>query len=112
MGAQSTAARTARAARQLGEHVTVWRKLQGLTAEQVADRAGISRTTLRRLEHGDPGVRLETFLDVVRVLGAVDRLVTFLDGSPPGRRRRATSPVGLMGNIHIFNRVYDTYLIH
>lgn len=79
MGAQSTAARTARAARQLGEHVTVWRKLQGLTAEQVADRAGISRTTLRRLEHGDPGVRLETFLDVVRVLGAVDRLVTALD---------------------------------
>ena len=45
----------------------------------MADRAGISRTTLRRLEHGDPGVRLETFLDVVRVLGAVDRLVTALD---------------------------------
>ena len=43
-------------------------KLQGLTAEQVADRAGITRTTLRRLEHGDPNVGLDVFLEVCRAL--------------------------------------------
>lgn len=79
MATRPTAARTARAARETGENLTAWRKLQGLTAEQVADRAGISRGTLRRLEHGDPGVRFETFLDVVRVLGVLDRMVESLD---------------------------------
>ena len=43
-------------------------KLQGPTAEQVADRAGITRTTLRRLEHGDPNVGLDVFLEVCRAL--------------------------------------------
>lgn len=79
MATHPTAARTARAARQTGEQLTAWRKLQGLTAEQVADRAGISRGTLRRLEHGDTGVRYESFLDVVRVLGVLDRMVQSLD---------------------------------
>lgn len=79
MERKQTAAKTARAAREAGEHLTVWRKLEGLTAEQVADRAGISRGTLRRLEHGEPGVRFETFLDVARVLGILDRAVVALD---------------------------------
>jgi transcriptional regulator with XRE-family HTH domain len=80
-------ARTRRAAVTLGEHLTVWRKLLGLTAEQVSQRAGVSRSTLRRLEHGDLGVNLETYLEVLRVLGQLDRAVTNLDpyGSDLGR---------------------------
>lgn len=72
-------ARTRRAARTIGEHVVSWRKLLGLTAEQVADRAGISRSTLRRLEHGDPSVGLDVFLNVVRVLGPLEDFVASLD---------------------------------
>lgn len=68
-----------RSAVEIGDHLTTWRKLQSLTAEQVADRAGISRTTLRRLEHGDSGVGFDVFLKVVRALGQLDRVATALD---------------------------------
>jgi DNA-binding XRE family transcriptional regulator len=40
----------ARALRVLGTHVSNWRKLNRLTAAQVAERAGISRDTLRAIE--------------------------------------------------------------
>lgn len=71
--------RTSVAALRIGEHLVAWRKLQGLTAQQVADRAGISRPTLRRLEHGDPAVGMESFLNVARALGQLDRLGEALD---------------------------------
>ena len=71
--------RTVRAARQLGENLTTWRKLQNLTAEQLADRAGTSRVTLSKLEHGDPGVSLGVVLEVLRALGQLDVVVTATD---------------------------------
>ncbi|GEP39620.1 hypothetical protein NPS01_32830 [Nocardioides psychrotolerans] len=71
--------RVRRGAAEIGDHLLTWRKLQNLTAEQVADRAGISRTTLRRLEHGDPGVGLDVFLGVARALGQLDRVVESVD---------------------------------
>ncbi len=40
---------TQRTPRTIGEQLVTWRKLLGLTAEQVADRAGISRNTLREI---------------------------------------------------------------
>ena len=33
----------------VGRDVTTWRKLRHLTVEQVADRAGVSRSTVLRL---------------------------------------------------------------
>lgn len=71
--------RTRRAAVVVGSHLSAWRKLQRLTAEQVAERAGIDRGTLRRLEQGDPGVSLGTALSVARAVGQLDRLVDALD---------------------------------
>lgn len=68
-----------RASARLGEHVTAWRKLHGLTAAQVAERAGVSRGTLRRIEHGDTGVSLDSLLRVVRILGQIDLLVDAID---------------------------------
>lgn len=72
-------ARTRKAALVVGQHLTAWRKLNGLTAEQVAERAGISRGTLRRLERGAPTVGLDVFLNVARVLGPLDDFVSSLD---------------------------------
>lgn len=74
-----TPARVQRAATDIGTQLAVWRRLQNLTAVQVAERADISRDTLRRLEHGDPAVSLATVLGVARALGALDRLVDALD---------------------------------
>lgn len=68
-----------RAAGQLGEYLTAWRKLQGLTAEQVAQRANITRTTLRSLENGGLGVSLETYLAVLSALGILRDALTALD---------------------------------
>ena len=72
-------ARLVRAGKQLGAHVAAWRKLQGLTAEQLAERAGISRPTLSKLESGDLAVTLNTYLNVLRALGQLDQAVQALD---------------------------------
>jgi transcriptional regulator with XRE-family HTH domain len=74
-------------------HLTTWRKLQSLTAEQVADRAGISRDTLRRLEKGETTVGIAVFLNVARVLGTLDRVVEALDPyeTDVGRARADTT---------------------
>ena len=74
-----TSARTRIAAETLGEHLLAWRKLQGMTAAQVADRAGISRGTLRKVYTGELGVGLESFLNITKVLGVLDLLVEALD---------------------------------
>jgi transcriptional regulator with XRE-family HTH domain len=79
VSARTIPARTKRAQSQIGEHLTAWRKLQALTAEQVAERAGISRVTLRNLEHGKGGVGMDVLLDVARAIGQLDRLVAALD---------------------------------
>jgi transcriptional regulator with XRE-family HTH domain len=64
--------------RQLGEDLATWRRLRRLTAEQVADRAGISRHTVLRLEHGD-GATTENLLRIARALGILDLLVGAID---------------------------------
>ncbi|MGE9781885.1 helix-turn-helix domain-containing protein [Janibacter sp. G368] len=79
MGGRRLPANARRAAQELGEHVVTWRKLQQLTTQQVAERAGISRPTLRKLESGDPSVGLDVFLMVARALGQLDRVVTAMD---------------------------------
>ena len=67
------------AAKSIGEQFVAWRKLQGLTAVQVSERAGISRNTLRRIETGDTGVGLQAFLSVARALGVLEAVVTATD---------------------------------
>lgn len=64
---------------EIGQEFAGRRKILGLTAAQVADRAGISRLTLRRLEHGDPGVSFHVVLRVARALGLLDTVTKALD---------------------------------
>ena len=68
-----------RAVRAIAENLGVWRKLRGLTQAQLADRAGLSVGTVRRLEAGDGGVSLENLLRVARALGVLEVLVGALD---------------------------------
>ena len=72
-------AKVLRAADEIGEDFAAWRKILSLTAEQVAERADISRGTLRRLEHGDPSVGFHVVLRVARALGVLDTLTDALD---------------------------------
>jgi DNA-binding XRE family transcriptional regulator len=68
-----------RAVRDIADDVGVWRKLRGLTQAQVADRAGVSVNTVRRLEGGDGGVTLENSLRIFRALGVLDGVPRALD---------------------------------
>jgi transcriptional regulator with XRE-family HTH domain len=68
-----------RALRLLGEHVSTWRKLNRLTAAQVAERADISRDTLRAIEQGRGTVSTENLLRVLRILGIMDEVVKAAD---------------------------------
>jgi transcriptional regulator with XRE-family HTH domain len=45
------------------------RKRRKLTLEQVAERAGIARSTLGLIERGDPGVAIGAYIQVLFVLG-------------------------------------------
>lgn len=89
-----------------GERVRLARKRRKLSNAAVAQRAGISRTTLYKVEAGDPGATIGSYLRVLAVLGlegdirklAEDDKVgrklqdQALDSAPPIRRNsRATT---------------------
>ena len=67
-----------RALREMGEDLSTWRKLRGLTAAEVADRAGLAAKTVLRLESGQ-GATLENALRVARALGVLDSLTEAVD---------------------------------
>ena len=54
---------------ELGENIKLARLRRKLSAEQVAERAGISRPTLSSIENGQPSVSIGNYLNVLMVLG-------------------------------------------
>ena len=52
----------------MGEQLKLARKRRKLTTGQVAERAGISRTTLNSIEKGDPTVAMGSYFNVLRTL--------------------------------------------
>ncbi len=54
--------------RRLGEDLRLARTLRGITMEDMAQRIGISRETLRRLENGHAGVSLGVVAQALWVL--------------------------------------------
>ncbi|WP_258066167.1 helix-turn-helix domain-containing protein [Pseudoclavibacter sp. RFBA6] len=60
--------REERALAALGDSLRRWRKLRGITAEQVAERARTTRVTLRKIESGG-SVSSEILMRVIVVLG-------------------------------------------
>lgn len=54
---------------QMGENIKLARKRRKLTTIQVAERAGIARSTLYLVEKGDASVTLGAYFNVLRVLG-------------------------------------------
>jgi transcriptional regulator with XRE-family HTH domain len=78
-----------RAARDLGAHFVAWRKLRGLTVEQVADRAGVSYKTVERFASDAGSVSVENMLRIARAVGILDQVVAATDplGTDIGRLR-------------------------
>ncbi len=63
----------------VGQLVASERRRQRRTAADLAERAGISRDTLYRVEHGDPTVAIGTTLELLVLLG-VPLFATDADG--------------------------------
>lgn len=78
----------ARAQRTIASNLDLARRQQRVTVEVLADRAGMSVPTLRRILNEGAG-SLENYLRVVRVLGLLDETVQASDplNTPIGRLR-------------------------
>ncbi len=68
-----------RVLRKLGRDVRDARLRRRIPTTIMAKRASISRTTLNKLEKGDPGVSLGIYATVLFVLGLADRLGDLAD---------------------------------
>lgn len=70
----------------LGERLRLARRRRKMTAQQVAVEAGITRVTLRRVEAGEPGVLMGTYLRVLATLGLAQDLILVARDDMLGRR--------------------------
>lgn len=68
-----------RALRKLGHDVRDARRRRRIPVAIAAARASISRTTLVKIEKGDPGVGIGIYATVLFVLGMIDRLAELAD---------------------------------
>lgn len=70
----------------LGERVRLARKRRRLASAAIAGRAGISRSTLHKVETGDPGVTLGSVLRVLAALGLEGDLNALAADDKVGRK--------------------------
>lgn len=79
---------TARGIAKLGGDISRARRARRISTTDMAARMGVGRSTLHRLEQGDPGVSLNTLAMALLVLGLFDRLSDVADP--------ASDDIGLM----------------
>lgn len=70
----------------LGENIKLARLRRKLTAEQVAERAGISRRTLVSVEKGVPGVAMGIYVQVLFVLGLANDILNVAGNDKLGQK--------------------------
>jgi len=68
-----------RALRKLGRDIRDARRRRRISVTILAQRASISRTTLSKVEKGDPGVSAGTYATVLFTLGMAERLADVAD---------------------------------
>lgn len=70
----------------LGENIKLARKRRRLTTTQVAERAGIDRSTLNEIEKGNPSVSLGGYFNTLRVMGLQDDFLKLAADDDYGRK--------------------------
>ena len=71
---------------QVGANLKQARLRRSYSAEIVAERSGITRRTLQRVEQGDPAVALGIYARVLQALGLVEDLAALARDDVLGRR--------------------------
>ncbi len=75
-----------RALRELGENIRLARRRRRIPAALLAERAGMSRPTLRAVERGDPGTSMGAYANALHALGLVGDLANVGSDDELGRR--------------------------
>lgn len=70
----------------LGEHIQLARLRRRLSAEQIAERTGLSRKTIYNIEQGSPTVAIGSYLQVLFVLGLEKDFQLVAANDPLGRK--------------------------
>ena len=70
----------------LGENIKIARLRRKFSAEQVAERADISRPTLSSIEKGNPNVSIGAYVKVLSVLGLENDIMEVAKDDKLGRR--------------------------
>ena len=70
----------------IGENIKLARKRRKLTAAQVAERAGIHRATLHRVEKGDVSVAIGIYFNVLKVLNLEKDFYNIAEDDQLGRK--------------------------
>ena len=78
--------KTGRILKALGENIRLARLRRKLSAQQVAERAGIGRRTLYDIERGRPNVSIGNYAQVLSVLGLADELLNVAKDDVLGRK--------------------------
>lgn len=79
-------------AERLGERIRKARKAQKLSLVQLEKNCRIHRTTLGRLERGEPGVSLGVFLTVLESLQELSDVELILSQPDKPKHKRVASP--------------------
>ncbi len=69
------------ALRKLGRDISESRRRKRVTLELLAERSGISRTTICRIEKGDPSCLIGGYASVLYVLGMIERVSDLADAA-------------------------------
>jgi transcriptional regulator with XRE-family HTH domain len=75
---QRSSLRRQKQLREFGENIRRWRSLNGLSAAELADRAAVSRETLKLIETGQGG-RIDSLFAILGALGIADAAVAGID---------------------------------
>lgn len=70
----------------VGENIKLARKRRKLTTLQVAERAGIDRSTLYEIEKGNPSASIGAYFNTLRVLGLHDDFLKLAADDIYGRK--------------------------
>mgnify|MGYP001075940791 CR=1 FL=1 len=70
----------------VGENIKLARLRRKITTTMLAERAGISRVTLRKVENGESSVTMAIYANVLFCLGLEKDLLLLAGDDPLGRR--------------------------
>jgi transcriptional regulator with XRE-family HTH domain len=87
---QRTSVRQQRALKDFGINIRRWRKVNGMSASDLATRAFVTRETLRNIESGSGSPRADSVFAVLTALGIVE---TILAASNPFNNETARARI-------------------